>query len=78
MVAIQIEKEFDLLEKRWDQRVFVKLYVAARTSGLLAAKRRARKKTKRGVPLLEWRGGYSTKRSKLPDWTGARCSSPAS
>jgi hypothetical protein len=37
LVAIQIEKEFDLLEKRWDQRVFVKLYVAARTSGLLAA-----------------------------------------
>lgn len=36
-MAIQIEKEFDLLEKRWDQRVFVKLYVAARTSGLLAA-----------------------------------------
>jgi hypothetical protein len=37
LVTIQIEKEFDILEKRWDERVFVKLYVAARTSGLLAA-----------------------------------------
>ena len=36
-MTIQIEKEFDVLEKRWDERVFVKLYVAARTSGLLAA-----------------------------------------
>ena len=36
LVTIQIEKEFDVLEKRWDERVFVKLYVAARTSGLLA------------------------------------------
>jgi biotin operon repressor len=36
LVSIQIEKEFDVLEKRWDQRVYVKLYVAARTSGLLA------------------------------------------
>jgi len=26
-----------VLEKKWDERVFVKLYVAARTSGLLAA-----------------------------------------
>ena len=37
LVSIQIEKEFDVLEKKWDERVFVKLYVAARTSGLLAA-----------------------------------------
>lgn len=37
LVTIQIEKEFDVLEKKWDERVFVKLYVAARTSGLLAA-----------------------------------------
>jgi hypothetical protein len=36
LVTIQIEKEFDVLEKRWDERVYVKLYVAARTSGLLA------------------------------------------
>ena len=36
-MTIQIEKEFDVLEKKWDERVFVKLYVAARTSGLLAA-----------------------------------------
>jgi hypothetical protein len=36
LVSIQIEKEFDVLEKKWDERVFVKLYVAARTSGLLA------------------------------------------
>ena len=35
-MTIQIEKEFDVLEKRWDERVYVKLYVAARTSGLLA------------------------------------------
>jgi biotin operon repressor len=37
LVAIQIEKEFDLLDKSWEERVFVKLYVSARTSGLLAA-----------------------------------------
>jgi len=36
LVTIQIEKEFDVVEKKWDERVFVKLYVAARTSGLLA------------------------------------------
>ena len=35
-MTTQIEKEFDVLEKRWDERVYVKLYVAARTSGLLA------------------------------------------
>ena len=37
LVTIQIEKEYDVLEKKWDERIFVKLYVAARTSGLLAA-----------------------------------------
>lgn len=37
LVSIEIQKEFDVLEKRWDHRVFVKLYLAARTSGLLAA-----------------------------------------
>jgi len=37
LVSIEIQKEYDVLEKRWDHRVFVKLYIAARTSGLLAA-----------------------------------------
>jgi hypothetical protein len=37
LVAIQVEREFDLLDKSWDERVFVKLYVSARTSGLLRA-----------------------------------------
>lgn len=37
LLAVQIEKEYDLLGKTWEERVFVKLYVAARTSGLLAA-----------------------------------------
>lgn len=37
LVTIQVERELDLVEKTWDTRVFVKLYVAARTSGLLAA-----------------------------------------
>ena len=37
LVSVQIEKEFDVLEKSWDQRIFVKLYVAARESGLMAA-----------------------------------------
>ena len=36
LVTIQIEKEFDVFAKKWDERIFVKLYVAARTSGLLA------------------------------------------
>jgi hypothetical protein len=37
LLTIQIEKEFDVLEKRWDTRVYIKLYIAARTSGLLAS-----------------------------------------
>ncbi|MCH9013694.1 MAG: helix-turn-helix domain-containing protein [Proteobacteria bacterium] len=38
LVSIQIEKELDILDGKagWEHRVFVKLYVAARTSGLLA------------------------------------------
>lgn len=31
-----MERSFDLLEKRWDESIFVKLYVSIRTSGLLA------------------------------------------
>jgi hypothetical protein len=34
-LTIEIEKEFDVLEKTWESKVFVKLFVAARTSGLL-------------------------------------------
>jgi biotin operon repressor len=37
LVTIEIQREFDLIGKKWDERVFVKLYLAARTSGLLAA-----------------------------------------
>jgi biotin operon repressor len=37
LVAITIERELDLFQKSWEEKVFVKLYVAARTSGLLAA-----------------------------------------
>jgi hypothetical protein len=37
LVSIQLEQELDLIQKTWETRVFVKLYVAARTSGLLAA-----------------------------------------
>ena len=36
LLTIQIEKEFDVLEKSWSSRVYIKLYIAARTSGLLA------------------------------------------
>jgi len=36
LVTIEFQKEYDLLEDKWEDRVFVKLYVAARTSGLLA------------------------------------------
>jgi len=38
LVSIQIEKELDVFDGNagWEHRVFVKLYVAARTSGLLA------------------------------------------
>ena len=35
LVTVEIKKEFDVLEKSWENRVFVKLFVAARTSGLL-------------------------------------------
>jgi len=35
LIALEIEKEFDVFEKTWENRVFVKLFVAARTSGLL-------------------------------------------
>jgi len=37
LVAIEIQRELDVFSKRWEDRVFVKLYVAARTSGLMAA-----------------------------------------
>jgi len=35
MVTVEIKKEFDVLDKSWGNKVFVKLFVAARTSGLL-------------------------------------------
>ena len=35
MVTVEIKKEFDVLDKSWENKVFVKLFVAARTSGLL-------------------------------------------
>ena len=35
-ISVTIEREFDLLRKQWENRVFVKLYVSMRTSGLLA------------------------------------------
>lgn len=37
LVTIEAQREFDLFSGEWAERVFVKLYVAARTSGLLAA-----------------------------------------
>lgn len=37
LVAIEIQKELDVFSKKWEDRIFVKLYVAARTSGLMAA-----------------------------------------
>jgi hypothetical protein len=37
LVSIETQREFDLFSGEWAERVFVKLYVAARTSGLLAA-----------------------------------------
>jgi len=37
LLTIQLEQEFDVLQKRWDTRVYIKLYLAARTSGLLAS-----------------------------------------
>ncbi len=35
MVTVEIQKEFDVLDKSWENKIFVKLFVAARTSGLL-------------------------------------------
>jgi len=35
IVTVEINKEFDVLDKAWGNKVFVKLFVAARTSGLL-------------------------------------------
>jgi len=35
LVTIEIQKEYDTLGQSWENRVFVKLFVAARTSGLL-------------------------------------------
>lgn len=36
LVTVEIQKEFDVLSKNWQEKVFVKLYVAARTTGFLA------------------------------------------
>lgn len=36
LVSVETQREFDLFSGEWAERVFVKLYVAARTSGLLA------------------------------------------
>ena len=35
LVTVEIQKEYDTLGRSWGNRVFVKLFVAARTSGLL-------------------------------------------
>ena len=35
MVSVEIQKEFDILGQSWENKIFVKLFVAARTSGLL-------------------------------------------
>jgi hypothetical protein len=39
LVSIQLEREFDLAQGRpsWDERIFIKVYVAVRKSGLLGA-----------------------------------------
>ena len=37
LVTVETQREFDLFTGEWADRVFVKLYVAARTSGLLSA-----------------------------------------
>ena len=37
LVSVESQREFDLFTGEWAHRVFVKLYVAARTSGLLSA-----------------------------------------
>lgn len=36
LLEVTVEKSLDLLEKRWDESIFIKLYVSIRTSGLLA------------------------------------------
>jgi hypothetical protein len=35
LVTVEIQKEYDAFDQSWENRVFVKLFVAARTSGLL-------------------------------------------
>lgn len=35
LVTVEIQKEYDVLDQSWEDRIFVKLFVAARTSGLL-------------------------------------------
>jgi hypothetical protein len=37
LVSIQLERELDLGRASWDERIFIKVYVAVRKSGLLAA-----------------------------------------
>lgn len=36
LLSVEIQREFDVLKKDWQEKVFVKLYVAAQTSGFLA------------------------------------------
>ena len=36
VLEVKVEKSLDLLAKRWDESVFIKLYASMRTSGLLA------------------------------------------
>ncbi len=36
-ISVQIEKEFDVTNQSWEDRVYIKLFVALRTSGLLKA-----------------------------------------
>jgi hypothetical protein len=35
LVTVEIQKEYDALKQSWENKVFVKLFIAARTSGLL-------------------------------------------
>jgi Helix-turn-helix domain len=37
MISVQIEQEFDVTKQDWEHRVYIKLFVALRTSGLLKA-----------------------------------------
>lgn len=37
LVTIEFQKEYDVFKSSWEERVFVKLYVEARSSGLLKA-----------------------------------------